>query len=464
MINVILCGGSGTRLWPLSRTMLPKQFVRLFEGRSLFQDTVLRNENSCEKTFIVSNTEQFFLALDQFSEMSTNTSQLLLEPIGRNTAPAVALACLMLNEDEVVLVTPSDQLVKDFKAYNQAISAAKQLAEAGSLVTFGIHPDSPETGFGYIEASGADVLSFKEKPSAKTAQSYIEKGDYYWNSGIFCFKAGVFLAELKKLSPDIFSACQSAIESSDTTQGNDIHVSLEAMQSIPADSIDYAVMEKSDKIKVVPCDMGWSDLGSFDTLFDEVKQQESANAYFPCDKNSYEPICIDSQDNLLVTGNRQVALVDVNDLLIVDTCDALLIAKKGSSQKVNQVVEQIKQQAPELATTHHKVHRPWGTYEVLLAANLYKIKRIVVNPGSKLSSQKHYHRNEHWIVVSGTATVIVDDDNFLVRPNESTYIKMGRIHRLENQGKIDLVMIEVQVGEYTDEDDIVRFDDIYGRQ
>lgn len=464
MINVILCGGSGTRLWPLSRTMLPKQFVRLFNGRSLFQDTVLRNENSCDNSFVISNTDQFFLAADQFSTITKKNSRFLLEPVGRNTAPAIALACFILDEEDIVLVTPSDHLVKDQQAYDKAISVAKQLAEEGNLVTFGIQPEYPETGFGYIESSGNDVLSFKEKPSSELAESYIEQGNYYWNSGMFCFKAGAFLSELQKYAPEMYEACESAINlCNDIQSKNDIHIALEVMQAIPADSIDYAVMEKSNKVKVVPCNMGWSDLGSFDALFDETKQASFDNALLPCGENPPVPICVDSKDNLLVTNERQVALVGVDDLLVVDTYDALLIAKKGCSQMVKQVVERIKVQSPELAKVHNKVYRPWGSYEVLLASELYKIKRIIVKAGSKLSLQKHYHRNEHWVVVSGTATVTIDERTFLVRPNESTYIKMGHMHRLDNQGKIDLVMIEVQVGEYTSEDDIVRFEDVYGR-
>lgn len=489
MINIILCGGSGTRLWPLSRTMLPKQFVRLFDNRSLFQDTVLRNQSVCSHSFVVSNNEQFFLAVDQLEQISGieipgasprmttdfTDSQFLLEPVGRNTAPAIALACMALDGDDLVLVTTSDHLVKDQAAYDAAVLQAKALAEQNNLVTFGIKPTYPETGFGYIEAdkgSGNDVLSFKEKPDAQTAQSYIDQGNYYWNSGMFCFKAGVFLSELEKCAPEMHQACLNAMsktrghceeQSDEAIHASEIRVDLEAMKAIPEDSVDYAVMEKSDKVKVVPCDMGWSDLGSFDALYEEVKQPGLVNAILPRLANSPEPVCIDSNNNLIVTRERTIALIDVDDLLVVDTADAILISKKGSSQKVKDVVAKIKKQSPELAEIHRLAFRPWGTYEVLQDSDQYKVKRIVVKPGSKLSLQKHFHRNEHWIVVSGTATVTVDNDVFLVRPNESTYIQMGQLHRLENQGKIDLVMIEVQVGEYTGEDDIVRIEDIYNR-
>jgi mannose-1-phosphate guanylyltransferase len=465
MINIILCGGSGTRLWPLSRTMLPKQFVRFFDGYSLFQNTVIRNQPVCTSSFIVSNQKQYFLAVDQLGQISNVPARFLLEPVGRNTAPAIALACLSLHEDDLVLVTTSDHLVKDQVAYEAAIKQAKKLAEQDHLVTFGIKPTYPETGFGYIEADKdrrSDVRSFKEKPSAEVAQSYIEQGNYYWNSGMFCFKAGVFLDELKQYAPEMYQACQDAIKVQVTECDTEICIETSLMQAIPEDSIDYAVMEKSDKVKVVSCDIGWSDLGSYDALYDEVKTEQE-NAILPRLDSSPEPICIDSKNNLLVTEDRTIALVGIDDLLIIDTRDALLISKKGCSQKVKDVVVEVKKQAAELANIHNLVYRPWGTYEVLQSSEQYKVKRIVVKPGSKLSLQKHFHRNEHWIVVSGTATVTVDKECFLVRPNESTYIQMGQVHRLENQGKIDLVMIEVQVGEYTGEDDIVRIEDIYGR-
>lgn len=464
MINIILCGGSGTRLWPLSRTMLPKQFVRLFDGYSLFQNTVIRNEPICKECVIVSNTEQYFLAEDQFQQISTLKHQFLLEPVGRNTAPAIALACLRLEYDDLVLVTTSDHLVKNRTAYEQAVLKAKVLAQKGALVTFGVKPGYAETGFGYIEASGDYVLSFKEKPNKELAQSYVDAGNYYWNSGMFCFKAGVFLEELEKHSVDLFQSCVSAFQKIEISEcQTKSRIDLDSMVAIPEDSIDYAVMEKSNKVKVVPCDMGWSDLGSFDALYDEVKSCDDENAVLSRVSDAPEPITIDSKHNLLLTRDRQIALIDVNDLLIVDTADALLISKKGSSQKVKEVVRRIKKIAPELTSIHRLAHRPWGTYEVLLDTAQYKIKRIVVKPSSKLSLQKHYHRNEHWIVVSGTASVTIGENQFLVRPNESTYIQMGELHRLENEGKIDLVMIEVQVGEYTGEDDIVRIDDVYGR-
>ncbi len=426
---------------------MPKQFVKLFEGESLFQKTVQRNQKACDSQFIISNAEQYFLAVDQIETLSSGSTQYLLEPIGRNTAPAIALACFALDSEELVLVTPSDHLIKDEEAYLEAIAKAKDLALEDNLVTFGITPQYPETGFGYIEAEGESVLSFKEKPDAVTAQAYLDAGNYYWNSGMFCFKAGVFLEELKKYSPNIYEA--SLLAYTNAKVGNLIRIDHDDMMNIPEDSIDYAVMEKSNKVKVIPSDIDWSDLGSFESLDEEISSSEKV-------------ISIDSSNNLILSS-KQVATIDIDDLIIIDTADALLVAKKGSSQKVKQVVSKLKEQNSDLTKLHTLAHRPWGTYEVLLSTESYKIKRIVVQPGKRLSLQKHFHRNEHWIVVSGTATVTVGEQVKLIRPNESTYIKMGEVHRLENQGKIPVVLIEAQVGEYTGEDDIVRLEDDFAR-
>jgi mannose-1-phosphate guanylyltransferase len=454
MTNVILCGGSGTRLWPISRTLMPKQFVQLFEKKSLFQLTVERNQNACSKQVIVSNAEQYFLAADQLAELRVIENTFLLEPIGRNTAPAIALACMALDHDEIVLVTPSDHLIKDEKAYLSALASAKTEALNDQLVTFGITPSYPETGFGYIEADGLNVRSFKEKPDFQTAQIYINAGNYYWNSGMFCFKAGIFLSELEIHSPDIFAAANHAYLNA--SKNDIIRISHHDMEAIPEDSIDYAVMEKSSHVKVIPSDIGWSDLGSFDALYDELPKNGNGNTANPAHIN------IDSHNNLILS-HKTIATIDINDLIIIDTEDALLISKKGSSQKVKEVVAELKKRDSHLPNIHLTAHRPWGTYTVLEDTPGYKIKRIVVRAGKRLSLQKHFHRNEHWIVVSGTATVTVGDKIFLVRPNESTYIRMGEIHRLENTGKIDLVLIEAQVGEYTGEDDIVRIDDDFKR-
>ncbi|RLA73078.1 MAG: mannose-1-phosphate guanylyltransferase/mannose-6-phosphate isomerase [Epsilonproteobacteria bacterium] len=473
MTNIILCGGSGTRLWPLSRTLMPKQFVKLFEGESLFQKTITRNQKICDVQFIVSNAEQYFLAVDQIedhnsdhSKFKIQNSKFLLEPVGRNTAPAIALACLAMDVEEIVLITPSDHLIKNEPAYLEAVEKAKILAQTDSLVTFGITPQYAETGFGYIQAKPENdelgimnVELFHEKPDLKTAEKYLESNLtfntqhstlYLWNSGMFCFKVGVFLEELKKYSPEIYEASKKAFENRVPTMNNQLRITHELMSAIPEESIDYAVMEKSDKVKVIPSDIDWSDLGSFESLDKEIESSDNI-------------INIGSTNNLILSS-KQVAVIDIEDLIIIDTADALLVSKKGSSPKVKAVVKILKEKNSELPNIHVTAHRPWGTYTILDESKGYKVKRIVVKAGKRLSLQKHYHRSEHWIVVSGTATVTRGKNEFLVCANESTYIPMGEVHRLENIGKIDLVMIEAQVGEYVGEDDIVRISDDFKRE
>jgi len=454
MTNLILCGGNGTRLWPISRKLMPKQFVKLFNNKSLFQLTVKRNSKICDSQYIVSNAEQYFLALDQLDELKKSNNKYLLEPVGRNTAPAIALACMDIAHDEIVLVTPSDHLIKDVKEYEKVLKQAKELALANNLVTFGITPLFAETGFGYIETDGLDAKAFHEKPDFETATKYLKEGNYYWNSGMFCFKAGVYLDELQKHSPEIFAACQVAYENANDDKI--IRIKHDDMMKIPEDSIDYAVMEKSNIVKVIESNINWSDLGSFDALYEELPKDKNGNTI---NKNY---INIDSKNNLIYGSGRKIATVDIEDLIIVDTGDALLISKKGSSQKVKKAVDLVKLDS-ELHNIHLTAHRPWGTYSILEDQERYKIKKIEVKPGKRLSLQKHFHRNEHWIVVSGTATVTVGDETRYVRPNESTYIKMGEVHRLANEGKILVVLIEAQVGEYTGEDDIVRLSDDYKR-
>ncbi len=467
MTNIILCGGSGTRLWPISRTLMPKQFVKLFNEKSLFQLTVERNSKVCDSQFIVSNTEQYFLALDQLEELSeeipnqvwNDRAKYLLEPVGRNTAPAIALACMALDRDEIVLVTPSDHLIKDEAEYKKVLLQAEKLASEGNLVTFGITPTFPETGFGYIESNGLSVKAFHEKPDIQTATSYLNAGNYYWNSGMFCFKAGVFLDELKKYSPEVYDTCKVALDEIPNqvwNDGNLIRIKHEDMVAIPEDSIDYAVMEKSSIVKVIPSNIDWSDVGSFDALFNELPKDENNNTLN--DKH----ISIDSKNNLIYGKDKYIATIDVEDLIIVDTGDALLVSKKGSSQKVKQVVSELKK-TTQLHNIHLTGHRPWGTYTVLEDSDGYKIKRIEVKPGKRLSLQRHKHRNEHWIVVSGTATVTINDKTFILNQNESTYIKAGDVHRLLNDTDELLVIVEAQVGNYTGEDDIERLDDDFKR-
>ncbi len=459
MTNIILCGGSGTRLWPISRTLMPKQFVKLFDEKSLFQLTVQRNSKICDTEFIISNSEQYFLALDQLDELDKKENQYLLEPIGRNTAPAIALACLHLDPQEIVLVTPSDHLIKDEQTYKKVVLSAKEMAQNGNLVTFGIKPTFAETGFGYIEANGSDVKAFHEKPNSETATSYLKAGNYYWNSGMFCFKAGVFLDELKKYSPDIYEASLKALNNANK-DGDVYHkvirIKQDDMLNIPEDSIDYAVMERSSKVKVIPSDINWSDVGSFDALYDEFPTDENGNTLT---KNH---ISIDSNNNFIYANERKIATVGIDNLIIVDTADALLISKKGSSQKVKAIVNEIRK-TTELHNIHLEAHRPWGNYTILEDEQKYKIKRIVVKPGKRLSLQKHFHRSEHWVVVSGTAIVTLGDKETALRANESIYIPMGELHRLENAGKLDLVIIEAQIGDYLGEDDIIRVEDDYKR-
>lgn len=449
MINIVLCGGNGTRLWPLSRTLYPKQFNKFISDRSLFQMTVLRNQVNCSKTLIVSNEEQYFLALDHLHEINVKADNFILEPVGRNTAPAIALACMSVDEEELVLVTPSDHIIRNEAEYSRCIEEARTLADSGSLVTFGITPTHPETGYGYIEADHVDVVSFKEKPDQITAEQYLRRGNFYWNSGMFMFKAGVFLNELRTFAPDIYNHSVSAFENG-LQHHETIRIQRADMELIPANSIDYAVIENSENVKVISSDIGWSDLGHFEALYDELPKDE----FFNTDSDNY--IGIDSNNNLVFSQDRTIATIDVDDLIIVDTADALLISKRGSSQKVKNVVEKLREQGSDLCDSHVTSYRPWGHSTVLDVASRYKIKKVVVKPGQKLSVQKHFHRNEHWIVVSGTALVTVNGEATLVRTNESTFIRMGDEHSVENPGKIDLHLIEVQVGEYVKEDDVVR--------
>jgi len=456
MINLILCGGAGTRLWPLSRTLMPKQFVKIFGEYSLFQSIVRVNSGFCPEQCVVSNAEQYFLAKEQLQQINAHKTSFMLEPVGRNTAPAIALACLGLPEDEIVLVSPSDHLIRDAQSYSKAVTRAVELAEAGNLVTFGLKPTGPDTGYGYIEAEGEKAKRFVEKPDLETAKKYLASGNFYWNSGIFCFKAGEFLAELNEYAPAMLAACKTAHEKA-VRENTMIRIHHEDMLEIPADSIDYAVMEKSKKVSVVPCSIGWSDLGSFESLYNELPHDANGNT------KSKLLTAIDSKNNLVMSSNRQIATIDLNDMMVVDTADALLVAPLASSQKVKKLVDALKEKRPGLLQSPQTVIRPWGTYTVLDEGPHFKIKCISVNPGTRLSLQKHLHRSEHWVVVSGMATATVGEETIFVRPNESTYISAGTLHRLQNEGKLPLVIVEVQVGEYTGEDDIIRLDDDYKR-
>ena len=456
MTNILLCGGSGTRLWPISRTLMPKQFIKLFDDRSLFQLTALRNSEICDGTFVITNIDHYYLAMDQIENLNITNFKYLLEPVGRNTAPAITLACLALDPNEVVLVTPSDHLIKDVKEYQESVKVAKELAEQNFLVTFGIKPRSPETGFGYIESFNGDVKAFYEKPDYERAVKFLKDQNFYWNSGMFVFKAGIFLEQMKIFAHEILKACKFAFDNAKKDEF-DIKIDATDMQNIPQNSIDYAVMEKSDIVKMVALDASWSDLGSFDSLDEQLPKDTNGNTI-----NS-DLVQINSHNNLVLSNGKKIALIDVDDITIVDTKDALLISKKSSSQKVKNVVEILKEESSELCNAHLTTNRPWGNYTVLENQDGYKIKIIEVKPGKRLSLQKHFHRNEHWIVLSGSATVTIGETTRLVCPNESIYIKMGEVHRLSNEGKIPVILIEAQVGEYTGEDDIIRLDDDFKR-
>jgi mannose-1-phosphate guanylyltransferase len=464
MTNIILCGGNGTRLWPISRTLMPKQFVKIFEDTSLFQLTLRRNNEIFNTQHIILNTEQYFIASEQISELHNKKNYLkksttfLLEPVGRNTAAAIALSCFALDANEIVFISSSDHLIKNKIEYLKIVERAIRLAKLDNLVIFGIPPTYPEVGYGYIEAQGEDVKSFHEKPNKRTADEYLLSKNFYWNSGMFCFKVGVFLEELKKYSFDIYNTSKIAYERSIKDHKNHIvRILHDDMIEIPDNSIDYAVMEKSDKVKVIKANIGWSDLGSFDALDLEIGKDINGNTVIP---NLYT---VESKNNFLYTQERAIALVGIEDLIIVDTRDALLISKKGMSQQVKQVVSQLKASNTQIHHVHNTVQRPWGTYTILEDIPGYKIKRIVVKPGKRLSLQKHLYRSEHWIVVSGTATVTIGNKISIIHPNESTYIKIGEVHRLANEGKIDIVLIEAQVGKYTGEDDIIRVEDDFQR-
>lgn len=453
---VILCGGSGTRLWPISRTLYPKQFVKLFQNESLFQKTISRNKSLAAGFTVVINQEQYFMGLDQLDELKLDTKKcFILEPAGRNTAPAIAMAAMAADPEEILLVVPSDHLIEKQADYEVAVLKAKELAEKDRLITFGIKPGYAETGYGYIEADGIDVKSFKEKPDVKTAEMYVKAGNYFWNSGMFCFKAKVFLEELKSHAPDIYESSLHTFKNARKDVA--IRLQMDDMKSIRSESIDYAVMEKSKKVNVIPSDIGWSDLGSFDSLYETLPKDKDGNT------DSKNTIHIGSKNNLIIADDRLISTIDVEDLMIVDTRDALVIAKKGSTQKVKELVAEIKKRNPEMANVHTTAHRPWGTYTILEENTGYKVKQITVRPGAKLSLQYHHHRSEHWIVVSGIATVTVDDKTVDLKQNESTYIPKESKHRLANNTAEDLILIEAQVGTYLGEDDIVRLQDDYKR-
>jgi mannose-1-phosphate guanylyltransferase/mannose-6-phosphate isomerase len=460
---VLLSGGSGTRLWPLSREAYPKQFLPLAGDDTMVQATWRRVEALADLApIVVANEEHRFLVAEQLRQIGAPAPAILLEPAGRNTAPAIAAAALQAmagGADPLLLVLPSDHVVRDVAGFQRAVRAASAAADAGALVTFGIVPDAPETGFGYIQAQAGDglrkVSRFVEKPDAATAQSYLDAGSYYWNSGMFLFRASRYLEELARFRPDIVDAVRAA-HAAARHDGDFVRLDKEAFSACPSDSIDYAVMEKTADAMVLPVDIGWNDVGSWSALWDVAERDAHGNAHHG------DVIAVDSR-NSYAYAQRLVALVGVDDIVVVETDDAVLVARKDKVQEVKQVVARLKQEQRSQAVLHREVHRPWGSYDSVDNGGRHQVKRIKVKPGAALSLQMHHHRAEHWIVVSGTAKVTRGDETLLLSENESTYIPLGVKHRLENPGKVPLELIEVQSGSYLGEDDIVRFEDVYGR-
>jgi mannose-1-phosphate guanylyltransferase/mannose-6-phosphate isomerase len=470
-VAVILSGGAGSRLWPVSREALPKPFIKLADGESLLAKTLdraLACAGSNGAVLTITNRDYFFLTRDEYARHSSGAGlEFLLEPVSRNTGPAICAAALDVakrhGKDAVILIMPADHLIKDGKGFAAAVSEARQLAEQGWLVTFGIAPTHPETGFGYIEAgdalagSGCKVRRFVEKPDLRSAEEMLASGRYTWNSGMFCFTAGAAVDAFRKHAPDVLRAVEAAIGATD--YGKEPPVIAEAeFARAPDISFDYAVMEKAERRAVVRGTFDWNDIGSW-TALAELTQADAAG-----NRVNGEAVLVDARQCFIQSGHRIVAAVGVEDLLIVDTPDALLVAERGRAQDVKTVVQKLKLSSHETVRHHRTAHRPWGTFTVLEEGPRFKIKRIVVKPGASLSLQLHHHRSEHWVVVAGMAKVVNADREVFLRPDESTYIKAGTAHRLSNPGAIDCVMIEVQTGDYVGEDDIVRLEDSYGRK
>jgi mannose-1-phosphate guanylyltransferase/mannose-6-phosphate isomerase len=474
---VIMAGGSGTRLWPLSRAAYPKQFLVLQGRHSLFQQAALRlnalgNEQiDVLAPCVVSNEEHRFLAADQLADLPVAPATFLLEPVGRNTAPAMTLAALFAmqgGQDPVLVVTPADQTVNDEAAFRAALGQAVQVAAEGTVVILGITPDRPETGFGYIRcaSTGADteamaVLKFVEKPDAATAKHYLESGEYFWNSGMFVVRASVWMKALAEFRPDIASATRTAWDSR-TTDARFIRPDKAKFEAIPSESVDYAVMEKCPHsaafdIRMLPLAAGWSDLGAWDAVWQQSSKDADGNA------TSGDALLRDSHDTLVHATSRLVGVVGLDNVVVVETPDAVLVADRSRSQEVKHIVNQLQSAGRNEHTLHRQVHRPWGWYDSIDSGPRFQVKRIMVKPGASLSLQMHHHRAEHWIVVSGTAEVTNGDKVILLSENQSTYIPLGQTHRLANPGKVPLEIIEVQSGSYLGEDDIVRFEDSYGR-
>ncbi|PCI61275.1 MAG: mannose-1-phosphate guanylyltransferase/mannose-6-phosphate isomerase [Gammaproteobacteria bacterium] len=475
VIPVILSGGSGTRLWPLSREQYPKQLLNIVGGKNtMLQDTLLRVKH-LQNPIVVCNEDHRFMVAEQCKTVEITPSAIMLEPVGRNTAPAIALAALAAqkqDENAIIAIFPADHVIENQQAFEQSLEIAIAAAKQNKLVTFGIVADKPETGYGYIKAeidnvgctsvrqNYFNVEKFVEKPGLKTAQQYINSGDYYWNSGMFVFKASVYLNALEQSNPEIVNCCQQALDNAqhdlDFTRIDKI-----SFEQCPDDSIDYAVMEKmaekTEHVVVVPMDANWSDLGSWSSLWEICKKDQHGNTHIG------DVIAINSNNNLVHSPDKLVATIGLENIVIIETPDALLVANKNQVQKVKAVVGELKKCQRSEHIQHREVHRPWGKYDSIDNGSRYQVKRITVKPGASLSLQMHYHRAEHWIVVTGSAIVQVGEKEQLVTENQSVYIPIGEKHRLTNPGKLPLELIEVQSGSYLGEDDIVRFEDIYKR-
>ena len=467
LIPVILAGGSGTRLWPLSRQLYPKQFLPLFGEKTMLQQTVERLDGlRCGAPILICNEEHRFLAAEQLRQIGIDNATILLEPFPKNTAPAIALAAfeaLKLSEESLILVLPADHLVTNIEAFHEAVKHAKSAAIDGYLATFGIVPRKPETGYGYIRRGKGIkeavfcVDEFVEKPDEATARRYLKEGNYYWNSGMFLFKAKVYLNELAQFEPEMLDSCQKAL-----TKGKKdldfFRIDPEAFASCPANSIDYAVMEKTKKAVVVPLDAGWSDIGSWASLLEICDKDESGNNI------KGDVVALDVKNSLIRSENRLVAVLGVENLIIVETKDAVMVVHKDRVQDIKSLVERLGKSGRNEHINHREVFRPWGSYDSLEKGPRFQVKRIIVKPGEETSLQIHYHRAEHWIVVKGTAKVTIDGKTIFLTENESTFIPIGKSHAIANPGKIPLELIEVQSGSYLGEDDIVRIEDKYGRE
>ncbi len=466
LVPVLLSGGIGSRLWPVSRELHPKQFLPLAGELSMLQQTMHRTSRlEAANPLVVCNEEHRFMVAEQLRQQSIEASALILEPAGRNTAPAVALAALQVvadDPDAVLLVLPADHLIQDNSAFADAVVKAIPLAERGRLMTFGVVPTSAETGYGYIRCGaelGTDLFeldTFVEKPDADTAQAYVDSGKYLWNSGMFLLRAETYLEELEQQAPDMLACCRRAMAQA-TRDMDFVRPDNQAFLASPADSIDYAVMEKTSRGGVVSLDCGWSDVGAWSALWEVADRDENGNVV------EGDVILDDCRGSYVRSESRLVAATGIDNLVVVETPDAILVSDREQVQNVKRIVNRLKAAGRTEVTTHRKVYRPWGSYESLVESERFQVKRIVVNPGAALSLQMHHHRAEHWVVVHGTAEVTCEDRTFMLGEDESTYIPLGQKHRLANPGRIPLELIEVQSGSYLGEDDIVRFEDQYGR-